>query len=152
MSDFIAKTVEFNTLAGASGKFDSRKVALYLGLILEEVEESIAAIPGDKLNELRAALTHYSAEFKAGKYDVEVTRISRVEALDGFIDTAVVAVGAAHALGADVAGAANHIADNNLSKFPVGASGARVVLKDANGKVKKPDCYTSPDIAAFLKD
>lgn len=150
MSDFIAKTVEFNTLAGASGKFDSRKVALYLGLILEEVEESIAAIPGDKLNELRAALTQYSTEFKAGKYDVEVTRINRVEALDGFIDTAVVAIGGAHALGADVLGAANHIADNNLSKFPL-IGGKRQVLKDANGKVKKPSGYVSANVAPYLK-
>lgn len=150
MTDFVSKTIEFNTLAGASGNFDARKTALYLGLVLEEVEETLAALPGGKFDGLRATLVELSMRFKAGEFDVESSRINLVEALDGFIDTAVVAIGGAQGLGADVLSAANHIADNNLSKFPL-IGGKRQVLKDANGKVKKPSGYVSANVAPYLK-
>ena len=76
------------------------------------------------------------------------------------IDIAWVALGGAYAMGADVEGAAQAVAENNLSKFPlctceIGSQfppdydpecrkcngSGRVVLRDANGKIKKPEGF-----------
>lgn len=149
--DFVEKIVEFNTVAGTTGAFDERKVALYIGLQLEEMAEKIASIPDQaNLGNLRVALEYHSRLFKGGRYDDAVKNIDRVEALDADIDLAVVALGGATSLGADVNGACHEVMDSNLSKFPI-VDGVRVALKDENGKVKKADCYRPPQLEQFLK-
>jgi hypothetical protein len=150
-SKFVEKVVEFNAVAGTGGEFDARKTALYIGLVLEELHEVITSIEDQAgLGNLRVALDYHARLFKSGNYDENVKTINRVEALDGFVDVAVVAVGGGVALGADVVGACEEVADNNLSKFPVGASGERYAMKDINGKVVKPAGYKPPNLERFL--
>lgn len=152
MKEFVEKVIEFNEVTTKTDSFDARRVALYIGLVLEEVEEIIAAIPNpEKLGDLRIALKYHSRLFKEGAFDAQVKDIDRAEALDGFVDTAVVALGGGHALNSDLVGACHHVADNNLSKSVEDEKGVRYMLKDENGKVKKPDGYVSANVAPYLK-
>lgn len=149
--DFVDKIVEFNEVAGTGGEFDARKVALYIGLQLEEMAEKIAAIPNqERLGNLRVALEYHSMLFKEGRFDDSVRQIDRVEALDADVDLAVVALGGAAALGANVQGACHEVMDSNLSKFPI-VDGKRVAVKDENGKVKKAEGYRPPNLEPFVK-
>lgn len=149
--DFVEAVQEFNEVAGTGGSFDARKVALYIGLQLEELGEKIEALPNvEDLVSLKQVLEHYSTCFKTGQFDTEVEQINRVEALDADVDLAVVALGGACALGADVKGACTEVMSSNLSKFPVGPDGKRYALKDENGKVKKAEGYRPPSLERFV--
>ena len=57
-------------------------------------------------------------------------------------------------VGADILGATNHIAQNNLSKYVKDdtVEGGYVVIKDDNGKVQKPPTYVKPNLTPFIKD
>ena len=150
---FVKKVLEFNRIAGQTNEFNPRNISLYVGLVLEEVEELIASIPDDSggdLGRLKVALDWNSRRFKQGDFDHLVERVNKVEALDACVDISVVSIGCANALGADVEGACNEVAESNLSKFPVGEGGQRVVLKDENGKIRKPESYRPPQLAQFL--
>ena len=151
MSDFVQKVLVFNELAGTKEEFNSRKVALYTGLVLEEAAELIEAYNDPALDNLRVALEYHSRRFKHGEFDGSAKSINRVDALDGAVDIAVVALGTAISLGADVQGACREVADSNLSKA-VKVDGKLVMLKDENGKVKKPDSYFAPSLKQYLKD
>ena len=154
MSDFVEKVKEFNTVAGTLEEYNPRKVALYLGLQLEELAEQLTSLKAYELGKLITALEYHGHMFKEGAFDIQVgnanTIEQRKEFLDGAIDSAVVALGAAIAIGADVQGSAHAVADNNLSKYPV-IDGVRTVLKDANGKVKKPEGFKPVELDKFLK-
>lgn len=154
MTDFVSKVVEFNEVAGTKAEFNARKLGLYIGLILEETQElvrEVAAISKDpELNTFAAHLTSFADDFKKGKYDAATYEIDRTEILDAAVDIAVVSIGAGISVGSDISGALNEVADNNLSKFPL-VDGVRTVLKDANGKVMKPEGYQKPQLSQFLK-
>ena len=49
--------------------------------------------------------------------------------------------------GADVTGAMNEVVRSNMSKMVDGR-----MVKDANGKVVKPDTYSPPNLAPFVKN
>lgn len=149
--DFVEKVVKFNELAGTPNEFDKRKAGLYIGLCLEEMAEVIEAC-GHRgaFVHMVHTMNHWSTRFKEGDFDHDLERMDRVGALDGFIDTAVVALGGAYAIGADVNGAAHEVADSNLSKF-YDENGNFTVYKDANGKVKKGPKYFSPKLEQYLK-
>ena len=152
--NFVSEVVAFNTLAGNAKEFNARKVALYIGLQLEEMAEKIQSIPNlEGLGDLYVALEYHSRLFKDGKFDAAVASMKhadRVNALDADIDLAVVALGGAHALGANVDAACNEVMRSNMSKFPLDENGLRVVLKDENGKVMKPDSYFKPVLQGFV--
>ena len=156
MSDFINKVVLFNEIAGTTAEFNTRKLALYMGLILEETQEMIrevANISGDEeLVRFSTTLEKFATEFKRGDYDLAVANVNRKEVLDAAVDIAVVSVGAGISVGADIAGACMHIANNNLSKYNYNAlTGEYIVLKDINGKIMKPANYQKPELGQFLK-
>lgn len=109
MSDFVSKIREFNAVAGTPEKYDSRKVCLYTGLVLEEVAELIAAYRDDGMLHLLKTLEVYSAKFKAGDFDLSTSTIDRVEALDAAVDIAVVALGAGISVGGDIVGACDAV-------------------------------------------
>lgn len=163
--DFVEKVREFNQVAGTLEQLDARKVALYTALQLEELAEKIHAIakaekaagvePAEGLGKLLVALEYHSRRFKAGEFDALVSEAVkdddlREEILDADVDVAVVSIGGAISVGADVQGACHEVADNNLTKFPV-INGVRTVLKDENGKVKKPEGYQPVSLRKFLK-
>lgn len=154
--NFVAEVVEFNRLAGGTGEFDSRKVALYVGLQLEEMAEKIESIPNprNELGKLRTALEYHATLFKSGKFDAlveQMTHEQRVEALDADIDLAVVALGGACALGAEVEMAANEVMGSNMSKCVEDENGNKTLLKDENGKVVKSKNYFAPNLKNFVK-
>lgn len=163
--DFIEKVREFNQVAGTIEQLDARKVALYTALQLEELAEKISAIAkaekaagvesANGLGKLQVALEWHSRRFKAGEFDGLVAEAvkdddTREEILDADIDVAVVSIGGAISIGADVQGACHEVADNNLTKFPI-INGVRTVLKDENGKVIKPEGYKSVSLRKFIK-
>lgn len=163
--DFVEKVREFNQVAGTLEQLDARKVALYTALQLEELAEKIHAIakaekaagvePAEGLGKLLVALEYHSRRFKAGEFDALVSEAVkdddlREEILDADVDVAVVSIGGAISVGADVQGACHEVADNNLTKFPV-INGVRTVLKDENGKVKKPEGYQPVSLRKYLK-
>lgn len=151
--DFVDKVLLFNKIAGTEDKFNARKTALYVGLILEEAGELIESF-GDQslpeLGKLRVSLEYHSKLFKEGAFDNHAKNINRVEALDAGIDIAVVALGLSQSLGSDVQAACHNIADSNLSKFTQQPNGEYVVLKDANGKIMKPESFIPANVKPYL--
>lgn len=150
MTHFVEKVKEFNEISGTKEEFNPRKTALYTGLILEEVAELIASYRDDGLTHFMQTIEAYSAKFKAGDFDKSTETMNRVEALDAAVDIAVVALGQGISVGGDIVGACDAVAENNLSKFPL-VDGVRTVLKDENGKVRKPPGYKPVDLTPFIK-
>ena len=152
MSDFVSKVCQFNEIAGTPNEFNERMVSLYIGLCLEEMAEIIKACGSRPAFEhMSSTMDHWSKRFKEGDFDQDITHMNRVEGLDGFIDTAVVALGGAYAMGARVNEACHEVADSNLSKYDLLPDGSYTVLRDENGKVKKGPNYRKPNLSPFLK-
>jgi hypothetical protein len=89
-----------------------------------------------------------------------VIGMNRIEALDAAVDIAVVGLGQGIAVGGDIVGACDAVAENNLSKFPETVTWSwkfpfrhkqRIVLKDENGKVKKPPGFKPVVLNSFIK-
>jgi predicted HAD superfamily Cof-like phosphohydrolase len=76
------------------------------------------------------------------------TNNDEVEQLDALLDILVVTVGALHSLGVDAEGAWREVIRSNMSKVDQ-ATGK--VLKRDDGKVMKPDTYSPPVLAPFVK-
>lgn len=150
MRDFVKEVKEFNELAGTPEQFDSRKAALYVGLILEEVSEMIDSFQDKNWNTVSTYLNTLGNDFKSGVYDGVMDSVNRTEFLDAAVDIAVVSLGAGIAIGGDIEGATLAVSENNLSKFPL-IDGKRVVLKDGNGKIKKPEGFKAVDLEPFVK-
>ena len=72
----------------------------------------------------------------------------RVEQLDALLDIMVVTIGALHSLGVDAAPAWNEVIRSNMSKVDP-ATGK--VIKREDGKVLKPEGYSPPQLAQFVK-
>jgi len=146
---FVEGVKEFNQIAGTPEEFNPRKVALYTGLILEEVRELLETYNDPRLGKLITAVEFHSKMFKTGDFDEAAKSIKREEALKETIDIAVVALGEGISIGADIVAACDEVSESNLSKFPV-VGGKRVVLKDENGKVKKPPEYRPANVTQYL--
>ena len=71
-----------------------------------------------------------------------------IETLDGICDMIVVLVGYAHSRGWNIIGAFEEVARSNMSKVDR-ASGK--ILKRADGKVQKPDTYSPPNLAPYIR-
>ena len=69
-----------------------------------------------------------------------------VEMADGLVDLLVVTVGACVAMGLPLDTLWNEVLRSNLSKIQLDGK----VLKDASGKVQKPDGYIPPNLKQFL--
>lgn len=152
--EFISKVKKFNEIAGNTGEFDPRKFAMYMGLITEEFKEALESFNSEDWNDTITYFNDLSTRFKRGDYDdyISSPNFNRVEALDAAVDIAVVSVGAGIATGSDIEGACHEVADNNLTKFNYNyITGEYTVLKDENGKVKKPPNYQSVSLDKFLK-
>lgn len=71
-----------------------------------------------------------------------------VEVLDALIDILVVTIGAIHSMGADGEGAWKEVMSTNFAKIDRETGKVR---KRDDGKVLKPQGWTAPDLAPFLK-
>lgn len=168
---FIADVRRFTEAVGCTtDRFNVRQTALYIGLQLEEMAEKLEALGfTDKESRLQivARLREQSRYFKDGRQDHLVEKADRAAMLDADIDLAWVTVGAALSSGADVLGAMREVAQANLDKLvecevcngeghfhshpctECGGYGA-VAIKDANGKVQKPEGWKAPDVTPFV--
>lgn len=180
MTDIIKVVRQFTEAVGCTtDRYNVRQTALYIGLQTEELREKIdaliygislepdAEVAGVmRLMHLRDVLHDVSQGMKQGEFDNAVELADRADMLDADIDLAWVTIGSALSQGADVEGAAGEVARANLSKlvkcqdcaeFIAPADGCTkcngtglVATKDENGKVKKPDGWTSPNIEPFV--
>lgn len=164
---FIRSVKEFMEVSKqTTGEFNVRQTALYVGLQLEEMAEKLEAVFGG--TDATASMLHYeSHQFKTGQYDYILRKANREDLLDADIDLAWVSFGSAFSQGADVFGASIEVTTKNLGKFfecpecdgdgwldeltqcPSCGGFGKVAMKDANGKVKKPAGWTSPDHKPF---
>ena len=152
MSNFVQDVKEFNRIAGTEEVLDIRKAALYTGLVFEEVSELVESLNCKEPAWLKliAYLSEIGDNFKKGNYDPAFDNVDRVEFLDACVDIAVVSLGAGSAIGADIEGACDAVTENNLSKFPI-VDGVRTVLRDENGKIKKPEGFKSVKLDSYVK-
>ena len=158
MTDFVSSVVEFNEIASQSKSvYNEDKLVLYFGLIMEELQETIDAsrVELSFQKDLMDMLKRAEATYKAKEYRIRgslpISQEDKTETLDGTVDLAVVALGAAFALGADVSGACDEVASSNMSKCSVDGSGNKYMAKDANGKVIKPSHFKHPVLSSFIK-
>lgn len=156
---FVADVRRFTEAVGCTtDRFNVRQTALYIGLQLEEMAEKLEAVfhskKIDQIDNFKEAeiggaavmLRDMSKRFKKGDYDDHVEIGDREAMLDADIDLAWVTIGSALSQGADVLGAMREVARANLDK--IGPDGS--VIKDENGKVKKPAGWRGPDNSPFI--
>lgn len=72
----------------------------------------------------------------------------RVEQLDALIDILVVTIGAIHSAGFDAEGAWKEVMRSNFAKIDPTTGKVR---KREDGKVLKPEGWTAPELAPFVK-
>ena len=151
---FVADVRRFTEAVGCTtDRFNVRQTALYIGLQLEETAEKLEALgwdgavaTGGFFSDLVIKLRQASTMFKQGRMDNVVEFGDREAMLDADVDIAWVTIGSALSQGADLLGAMREVARANLDK--IGPDGT--VLKDENGKVRKPAGWRGPDIAPYV--
>lgn len=144
---------KFQTAAGDTvGQLNIRQFTRYTGMQCEELAEKLALL-GSGVDPASRDLTLFAAQldemgkkFKSGVLDSVVPRLMasdgvRADIVDADIDLSWVSFGSLNSLGADVFACVESVAHANLSK--IGPDG--VVLRDANGKIQKPEGWTEPD-------
>jgi predicted HAD superfamily Cof-like phosphohydrolase len=93
-------------------------------------------------NLYRDLISEESSELNAA-----VAQGDQIEQLDALIDILVVTIGAIHSMGADAEGAWNEVMRTNFAKIDPVTSKVR---KREDGKVLKPEGWTSPDLRPFV--
>lgn len=142
------------------------QLTLQIGLILEEVGELLDAQGHSQAD---AAFLHSLAtKWKSGKM-LESAKPT-LDTLDALADIVYVATGAGLAMGSDMMGALLAVDANNMTKFPLCrtcqstgqirfpslhvcpdcAGKGRRIIKDANGKILKPEGYVKVSLESFL--
>lgn len=128
-------------------EFNIRQTGLYLGLCLEEMAEQLEALGAYSM---ATELVNYADRFKTGMMDFVIAENSkspaiREELLDGSIDLAWVAFGAAFSQGARVHEAFEQVRAANHGKLSFCTTEGRYkTVRDANGKVMKPEGWKPP--------
>lgn len=134
-------------------RFDARQITLYTGLQCEELAEKLLVIAGGALTsagrgellKVVEMLNDMSERFKSGMHLGDVLRSDHAALLDADIDLAWVSMGAAYSVSSDAPGAFTEVAKANHAKFPNG-----VPLRNAQGKIVKPEGWRSPDLEPFV--
>lgn len=155
-SDKLVESVyHFNRIGGPTppGHFNAERVGFYIGMQLEELAETIAAVcdaavdfrDRTQLLTLVQRMEVVGAEFKAGKFQGAVLRADREELLDGSIDSTVVSLGALIYQTPHFRQAIEEVLGCNADKFPGG-----VAQRDANGKIMKPQGWKAPNLLPFI--
>lgn len=129
------------------------QVSLYIGLMAEELREVVAAL-ADRCSD-RNSLSLYAVEKdtlpalyylahlgKSGALSDMVESADQAELLDGFIDCAIVSLGAAISSSPDAEAAVDEVLAANDAKVSGGL--------DENGKIQKPAGWVPPDLSGFV--
>lgn len=166
---FVADVRRFTEAVGCTtDRFNVRQTALYIGLQLEEMAEKLEAVGmvGEE-GSIPRSFRSLSEFFKAGFYDSMVANGDQEAMLDADVDLAWVTIGSSLSQGADVLGAMREVARANIDKLipcdeqhlgidrplndcPKCGGTLYYVIKDENGKVKKPDGWRGPDNSPFI--
>ena len=77
-----------------------------------------------------------------------INNSDKVETLDALIDILVVTIGAIHSMGADGEGGWKEVMTTNFAKIDAETGKVR---KRADGKVLKPEGWTPPKLAQYIK-
>lgn len=117
-----------------------RNRAIQYGVHLEEINEMFSAENGEASSEL----TEWSKEYKTGQHKLTIQ--DDKEFLDSLCDQIVTAIGVAYMMGYDIRGALQEVNRSNWSKFVNGEP-----VFDENGKIKKGENYSPPDLSKFIK-
>ena len=173
LQDSVFSFMEIGGQSCSRNKLDTAQTSLYIGLVLEEVQELLAS-QGIQVTD-EEGINRSSPMLEKMYKQNQVNIIPDVELLDALIDIAWVALGAAYSLGADVAGAIDAVAQNNLTKFPecskcdsVGGIADNnncyvqdcsacngmgfIVVRDSNGKIQKPEGYEKVSLKDYLPE
>lgn len=133
---------------------DNRRVQL--GCHLEEVDKMMEATSvGNPLicedlsgymTDNNLSLSAIASKLKKGLFNQAKIR-DKTAFADALADQIVTAIGLAYYHSIDIEGALNEVNRSNWSKFVDGKP-----VFDENGKIKKGDGYTPPDLSKFVGD
>lgn len=144
---------KFQEAAGDTvDELNIRQMSRYTGMQCEELAEKLALLSTGSsqasrdLASFAGMLDQMGEKLKSGVLDIDIARAMaddtvRADVVDADIDLSWVSFGSLNSIGADVFACVDSVATANLSK--IGPDG--VVLRDANGKIKKPPGWTEPD-------
>jgi predicted HAD superfamily Cof-like phosphohydrolase len=85
---------------------------------------------------------------EGGELADAIIKQDKVETLDALIDLIVVTIGAIHSLGVDADGAWREVLNSNLAKIDKDTG---KVCKREDGKVLKPEGWTPPNLAKYVR-
>jgi predicted HAD superfamily Cof-like phosphohydrolase len=85
---------------------------------------------------------------EGGELADAIIKQDKVETLDALIDIIVVTIGAIHSLGVDADGAWREVLHSNLAKIDKDTG---KVCKREDGKVLKPEGWTPPNLAKYVR-
>lgn len=133
-------------------KFNGEQASLYIGLIFEELGETIAELYDVGIDLQRKAnlagfvndLERMAEAFKERTYLGEIMRADHAKLLDGAVDLAWVSQGLAYSISNDANAAFAEVARSNLSKFDGG------IKHSEDGKIMKGDKYSPPHLWPFI--
>lgn len=106
-------------------------------------EQSVTGINDDQFRLYAKLITEEYDELQ-----VAIANKNQVETLDALVDILVVTIGAIHSMGADGEGAWKEVMATNFNKIDRRTG---KVQRREDGKVLKPDGWTPPQLAGFLK-
>lgn len=135
-----------------TGRFNPRQACLYMGLQLEELAEKVSTVMDGTITEsqrqhlqrLHITLDHFAKEFKAGMHEGDILRANHADLIDADFDLAWVSIGALLSTARLPMDAIAHGTFTNLDKFRNGC------IRDANGKIQKPDGWQPPDFTPYV--
>lgn len=144
----IAQILQWNIDAkNTADEINVRQSATYVGLQCEELAEKLLVLGRVEISNI---LDELGMQFKRGQHDYFLQmaledKSKRQDLLDADLDLIVVSTGAAMSQGADVQGALSEVIRSNDSKRTDGK-----LLKDASGKIIKPDHYSPANLKGYL--
>lgn len=116
--------------------------SVQIGCCLEEFSELLNALNCKITATLVSGLAD---EYKRGDQYIDDAPEKRMETLDALCDIIVTAVGTAHMLDMDIAGAMEEVNRSNFSKFVDGKP-----VFNEQGKIDKPETYSPPSLEGFI--
>lgn len=151
--DMVFRVKDFMSACGQNvTSHDPAQVSLYIGLMAEELAEAMECLFHSKsfgdmtlrhtYMQAMSTLDHLAALGKTGKLAGRVRAANQEQLLDGFIDSAIVALGAAISASPQAYLATRKVLAANDAKTTGG--------RDENGKIRKPEGWHPPDLNDFI--
>jgi predicted HAD superfamily Cof-like phosphohydrolase len=131
-------------------EFNLEQLRLYLGLILEEVSETLQAACPPSASMIKATLLQLSNALKRTPASfADPATIDIIEVFDGLLDILVVTINAGLSAGLPMRGGWEAVLRSNMAK--VGPDGR--LIRRADGKILKPEGWKPPteDLVALLQ-